>query len=206
MNLRRQNPLLIAALLTVAALICLAVGSRLLIAAGDQAGEWMSGTDGGRFVGTLTLIGGAVVFLLSTIAILAARRYALAVDSDAVDWSGQLELTSVQEWSQDLANLRDDLRRKGDEFERHASFENVDVDQVEIEVPSTWRAKGRYLVDESGTPKDPLADLKDTRDQLLEAAARVDDIVQSINATTSHSTSEAESKGTGPRWWQFFSK
>jgi len=206
MKSRRRNPLLIATLLTVAALVCLAVGSRLLVSAADQAGDWMSGPDGGKFLGTLTVVGGSVVFLLSTIAILAARRYAVAVVNEADDWTGQLELSSIQEWSQDLANLRDDLRRDGHDPDRHSSFENIDVEHIEIEVPSSWRARGQYLLDEYGAPKDPLADLKITRDQLLEAATRVDDIVQSINATTSMVPSGAKNKGAGGRWWRLFSK
>lgn len=195
---------MIATLLTVAALICLAVGARLLVTSADQFSAVIAGSDGGKFVGTVTLIGGAIVFLLSTVAILVARRFAVAAAIEPDNWSGQLELSSIQEWSRDLANLRDDLRNDLQNDSRREGLsteQELEVEHLTIEVPRSWRARGDYLVGSTGQPLDPLADLRRTREQLMDAATRVDDIVQSINASTSLSGATASSARSRSRWW-----
>jgi len=190
---------MIATLLTIAALICLAVGARLLVASGEQASALVAGSDGGRFVGTVTLIGGALVFLLSTVAILAARRFAVSATVEPDNWTGHLELTSIQDWSRDLTSLRDDLQR-----EVFAAENELTIEHLEIEVPHSWRAKGDYLLDEAGAALDPLADVKRTRDRLMDAATRVDDIVQSINASTPAPSIAASSARSVRRWWRWW--
>ena len=80
----RNNALVVASLLAVAALVCLLVGTRLLLAGGDGLLFDKTASET-RLVAALALIGGLVVFLLGTVALLGARRYALALYQSAVE-------------------------------------------------------------------------------------------------------------------------
>lgn len=196
MSSRQNNPLLIATLLTVAALVCLGTGVRLLIVGGDALVP-TSALPSARLVAGLTLGGGVVVFLLATVALLAARRFAVAAQG-TVPLPEDLTLIDIREWSRELEEIRDDLRR-----DVAIDPSEPDVQSVELTVPECWRPDGQYLLTEDGRATDPLADLKRTRDQLMEAAARVDLIVQSINETTATpptGTSTGGLRGWLRRW------
>jgi len=197
MAVPRNNALRIATVLAVAALVCLGVGVRLLAASGDVLlpANTISGT---RLVASLTIGGGVVVFLLATVALLAARRYAVMASQQSEPLPADLTLVDIREWSRELEDIRDDLRRDGDQTA------TVDVVHHQLTVPDSWRRTNRYLLADNGRPADPLADLKRTRDQLIEAAERVDLIVQSINETTegpSFSDSTRQSRRPWFRWW-----
>jgi hypothetical protein len=81
----------------------------------------------------------------------------------------------IRDWSRDLTTLRDDLRREGAAEDKLAEYR-----ERELTVPASFQPQGRYLLSSAGAPTDPLDDLKRTRDRLLDAAERVDAIVQSI--------------------------
>lgn len=177
MSMPKNNALLIATLLTVAALVCLGVGVRLLIVGGDVLVPARSLTSA-RLVAGLTIGGGVVVFLLATVALLAARRYAVAAQL-AAPLPEDLTLVDIREWSRELEDIRDDLRR-----DVAPVSSETEIQTAELTVPGSWRPDGQYLLTDDGRATDPQADLKRTRDHLMEAAARVDLIVQSINETT----------------------
>jgi len=175
---RTTRTFAIATLLAVAALVCLGVGLRLM-AASDEAVIPTSNDSEAHYTGVLAIIGGLVIFLLGAIALLAARRFAVSGPSLASAATNELNLVDVQQWGHDLELIRDDLRR-----DVAICNPQLQIQHQELELPAAWRPEGQYVLTSSGRPADPLAGLKHTRDQLLVAAERVDDIVQSINETT----------------------
>ena len=188
MDVRKDNALMIAILLAVAATACLGVGLRLLAISGGEIipfGE----TSETHIVAALSIIGGVVVFLLGAIALMGARRFALSPSRPANTEPPDLELIDIQAWGQELADIRDHLRQDLVSTDTEAI-----VEVQELEIPATWRAKGQYLVDDQGRSQDPLAELKRTRDQLMAAAERVDAIVKSIDDITKTSASRDISK------------
>lgn len=195
MALFRNNALMIATLLSAAALVCLGVGARLLVVSGDALLPTGS-FPGARLVAALTLGGGVVVFLLATVALLAARRYAVMASRHPEPLPEDLTLVDIREWSRELEDIRDDLRRDGEQVA------TADVVQHQLTVPQSWRRGNRYLLGNDGRPADSLADLKHSRDQLIEAAERVDLIVQSINEITSGASFPRFARRAGRRWFR----
>ena len=197
MSLPKNNPLLIASLLAVAALLCLGLALRLLAVSGDILTPMDSATDT-RLTTVMTIGGGLVIFLFGTISLLAARRYAMAAGRDGTGEPEAMKLVDIRQWSQELTDLRDDLRRDLEQMPANPEWEFE-----ELTIPASFRPSGKYLLDETGQATDPLADLKRTRDYLLEAAERVDNIVQSINETTL-SGSAANNSPAKSRHWFFW--
>ena len=185
---------MIATLLAVAALVCLGVGLRLM-AASSAATGWTDNGSETRYVGALAIIGGLVVFLLGSIALLAARRFAVSTGRPSPTELGDLNLVDVQQWSHDLEIIRDDMRR-----EVAIVGPEPQIQYQELEIPASWRPEGQYVLTSTGKSADPLADLKQTRDQLLAAAERVDDIVQSINETTANCSHQESSTAKSSPW------
>lgn len=185
---------MIATLLAVAALVCLGVGLRLM-AASSEAGAWANDGSETRYVGALAIIGGLVVFLLGSIALLAARRFAVTTGRPGTAGPGELNLVDIQQWSHDLEIIRDDMRR-----DIAIVDSEPQIQYQELEIPASWRPNGQYVLTSTGQPADSLADLKQTRDQLLAAAERVDDIVQSINEVTATCSSTSPSSGVPSTW------
>jgi len=196
----RYNALVVASLLAVAALVCLLVGTQLLLAGGDGLLFDKTASET-RLVAALAIIGGLVVFLLGTVALLGARRYALAWPQHHEPAPAELDLIDIRAWGQELAHIRDDLRH---------DLEAVDA-QTEVlfqtwEVPASWRPKNQYLLGDDGQPRDPLADLKQTRDHLMSAAERVDAIVQNINDFTQFCDDQATAgnrRRNWTHWWNY---
>ncbi len=178
MTKRINRTFAIATLLALAALVCLGVGMRLMAASDEAVIPITTGSEA-HYTGALAIIGGLVVFLLGSIALLAARRFAVSGTGLLNAATNDLNLVDVQQWGHDLEIIRDDMRRDVAIFKT-----DFTVQHQELEVPPSWQPEGHYVLTNSGLPADPLASLKATRDQLLTAAERVDDIVQSINETT----------------------
>ncbi|MDX2472914.1 MAG: hypothetical protein QNL91_04340 [Candidatus Krumholzibacteria bacterium] len=197
MSLPKNNPLLIASLLAVAALLCLGLALRLLAVSGDILPSLDPAADT-RLTTVLTIGGGIVIFLFGTISLLAARRYAMAAGRNASREPEAMKLVDVRQWSQELTDLRDDLRRDLEQVTANPEWEFE-----KLTIPASFRPSGQYLLDEVGQATDPLADLKRTRDHLLEAAERVDNIVQSVNESIS-SGSAATGSPTRSRHWFFW--
>jgi len=198
MAFRKNSAVTVATLLAVAALICLGVGLRLLSASGQEFVP--TGTEPTlSFVAVLTIVGGLVVFLLGTIALLAARRFAAGAIRPRA--KPPLDLIEIQDWGRELEDIRDHLRRS-----HEPKPELTELSMQTIAVPDSWRPEGQYLLRPDGRPSDPLADLKQTRDQLLEAAERVDAIVQNINslASSSETTTYYKSTSSWAGFWRFF--
>ncbi len=200
MTFRKNNAVVITTLLAVAAMVCLGVGLRLLAVSGEMVVP-TDITTHARLAALLSIGGGLVVFLLGTVALLAARRGTIAAGRPPTPPPASLDLVDIREWSRELADLRDDMQR--DLAEVTAQPEIL---EVELEVPASWRPEAQYLISDTGEPADPLADLKRTRDQLMEAANRVDAIVQSINESTLTDKSSTASPRQGHQkrpWWKF---
>ncbi len=174
---RKNNALVLASLLAAAALICLGVGLRLLAAGSDGPQP----TSDIGYLSTLVIVGGVVIFLLGTIVLLAARRFAVGRSPSSEPLPADLGLLDIREWSRELADIRDDLRGG-----LAGEMPDPGIELREFEIPNSWQPHGRYVLGDDGRPAYPLADLKRTRDQLLAAATRVDTIVQNINEATSN--------------------
>ncbi len=202
MAVRKNNPLVTVTLLAVAAFVSLAVGLRLLTVSGDMFGPGQTAS-GTRFVASMTIGGGIVVFLLGTAALLAARR-AVATGPQAETLPEDLDLVVIRQWSRELRDIRDEMRRDpGAEADPAVPTE---VQHHELEIPASWRPDGKYLIAADGRPADPLADLKRTRQHLMDAAHRVDNIVQSIDDTAAGRpvrTPADDRTRRWLRWWRF---
>lgn len=199
MATRKDNATIIAALLALAALVCLGIGLRLMAASGQPLPP--AGLQSPyQFVATLAIIGGLVIFLLGAIALLAARRYALGnkplPDTPPLD----LDVTEIQDWGRELADVRDILRTTIGPDDSPAA-----ITLQTVEIPTSWRPAENYLLQPNGRPSDSLADHKQTRERLREASERVNVIVQAIQAANVTDCHSARSKNHPPmrRFWHF---
>ncbi len=195
----KNNPVIIASVLAAAALVCLGLAARLLIASGEVLNPLDPVVDT-RLATLLTIGGGVVVFLIGTVSLLAARRHALTAGRRPKTTPPDLDLVDIRQWTQELDDIRGDLQREV--IDAPAALE---WERRELTIPTSFRPKGQYLLNGNKRSSDPLADLKRTRDHLLEAAERVDMIVQSINESTSTScTSTTSDKPQRHRffWWR----
>jgi hypothetical protein len=195
MKIPWSKPLVVAALLAVAGFACLGVSVQLLEipAEGNRDPETL------RWALALGLIGTLAVFLLALGAVLAARRMAFG-DTGAAAGPALLDLVEIQTLGDELAAVSEDLRQDG-----AAASARTEFHARTLEVPASWRPDGRYTLNATERPADPLADLVETRDRLLDAADRVDDIVENIREV---GTSDAPPRRPPPPprrrpWWKF---
>ncbi|MCB1184560.1 hypothetical protein KDM41_14110 [bacterium] len=185
---RLPRLVVVAALLASAGLACLLAALRLLD--GGETPDPAAETT--RLALRLGLLGALVVFLLGLGALLAARR--LAFGRPPRPDRPPLDLVAIQAWSDELVAIGGDLRGTG--------AAEIEVEALTLEVPPSWRPDDRYRTD--GAP-DSLADLRRTRDQLLDAAERVEAIAEAIRVASAPAGGPgSEPGGNPPRrpWWK----
>jgi hypothetical protein len=185
---RLPRLVVVAALLASAGLACLLAALRLL--EGDAGPDPAAETT--RLALRLGLMGALVVFLLGLGAVLLARRFAFGRPRRA--GTAPLDLVAIQSWSDELTAIGGDLRG--------SSADEVELETRAIEVPPSWRPDGRYRVDGAGAPH---ADLRRTRDQLLDAAERVEAIAAAIREAGAIASAPTDSPDTRPSrrpWWK----
>jgi len=175
MVFRKNNAVVIAFLLAMAALICLGVGLRLLMVSRHEVAA-IGSESSFPLVPALAIVGGVLIFLLGTIVLLAARRLAVGPVPNPEPLPENLNLLDIQAWGRELEDIRDHLRH-----DLGPASGSEEIILREIVVPDSWRPEGQYLLRPDGRSADSLAELKRTRDYLMEAATRVDVIVQNIN-------------------------
>jgi len=200
MAILKNNALVITSLLVAAALVCLGVGLRLLAVSSKLVAP-TEVIDNSHLLASMTIGGGVVVFLLATVALLVARRSTLAAGRRHDPQPQTLSLVAIQEWSRELAGIRDDMRR-----DLADTAVDTEIQHHLVEVPDAWQPTAQYLIADDGQSADPLADLRRTRGRLIKAARRVDIIVQSINETaTTPDLPTTSTKGDKHwwRWWKF---
>ena len=205
MAVSKNNPVTIASLLAVAALLCLGLSLRLLAASGEVLIPLDPAVDT-RLASILTIGGGLLIFLIGTVSLLVARRYALSTGRKPVREPKDLEMIDIrhdiqpdiQRWSAELEDIRDELRR--DVVDTPSS---LDVEHLQLTIPASFQPEGQYMLSDEGRLDGPLADLTRTRDQLMEAAERVDVIMQSIHGSSS-SDDPTTSSSPRKRKWLFW--
>ena len=191
---RWPRALILAALLALAGFLCLLAALRLLDA------PTATGPDSpvANLALRLGLMGALVIFLLGLGALLAARRLAFGRRNTEPPPGPPLpNLVEIQAWSDELASIRSGLR--------DGAPDDVLVETRTLEVPPAWRPDGRYTLTAENRDS-ATSDLKHTRDQLLEAAERVDAIVQGIRvvAATDCAPDASGASGSDRRpWWKF---
>jgi signal transduction histidine kinase len=196
MRIPWSKSMVVAALLAVAGFACLGVSVRLL----EMPADGPRDPETLRWALALGLIGTLAVFFLALGAVLAARRVAFGDDGGNAG-PALMDLIEIQTLGDQLAAVSDDLRHGGETAAARTEFL-----ARTLEVPPAWRPDARYKLDEPERPTDSLDDLRHTRDRLLDAADRVDDIVRNIREVGTEEASPRRKPRRGPRrrpWWKF---